>query len=175
MLKNFAHAKTDKSNFMDYHIYLDGEKCGELTNAEHEHLRKSVSKDARTWLAFGLAQIAATGRFFNIYFKMLAALGGLLFLIAAMLAPSFWQAIQGQSGEEIAHAIRHLAIYSTVLAVFLTAILLVMYPQRLGIPDVFKHEFVRRVRLLKDIHRYGQLEVIGFTLPTSEGGNKSEE
>ena len=106
---------------MDYHIYLDGEKCG------------------------------------------------LAVLMVAMFAPQFQQAIQGQSGEEIAQAIRAAAIYLSASGAMIAAACLVFAPRMFGIPDVFEREFQRRVRLLKNIRRYGQLEVIGFTLPRTEG------
>lgn len=154
---------------MDYHIYLDGEKCGMLTDAEHARLRKEAKKDARTWLAFGFAQVAGTWRFFTFYLRMLGLFGGLGVLLTAMFAPQFHEAIQGQTSEEIAHAIRQVAMYVGIAAAMFSAACLTLAPQMFGIPNVFEREFLRRVRLLKNIRRYGQLEVIGFTLSTSEG------
>ncbi len=154
---------------MDYHIYLDGEKCGELTDAEHARLRKEARKDARTWLAFAFAQVAGTGRFFAFYLRLLGMVGGLSVLMVAMFAPQFQQAIQGQPGEEVAQAIRQFGIYLSAAAAMIAAACLVFAPRMFGIPDVFEREFLRRVRQVKNIRRYGQLEVMGFTLPKTEG------
>ncbi|CAM5532098.1 hypothetical protein ACFQ4M_19535 [Thauera mechernichensis] len=154
---------------MDYHIYLDGEKCGELTDAENLRLRKEAKRDARTWGAFLFAQVTGTVRFLTFYIRLLGSVGGLAVLMVAMFAPQFQQAIQGQSGEEIAQAIRAAAIYLSASGAMIAAACLVFAPRMFGIPDVFEREFQRRVRLLKNIRRYGQLEVIGFTLPRTEG------
>lgn len=154
---------------MDYHIYLDGEKCGELTDAEISRLRREAKRDVRTWGAFLFAQVAGTGRFMAFYLRLLGSVSGLALLMAAMFAPQLHQTLQGQSAEEIVQAIRTAGIYVSASGAMVAAACLVFAPRMFGIHDVFEHEFQRRVRLLKNIHRYGQLEVTGFTLPRTEG------
>jgi hypothetical protein len=153
---------------MDYHIYLDGEKCGELTGAENSLLWKEAKKDARTWLAFVFALAAGTGKFVVFYLQMLGLIGGLAVLMAAMFAPQLQQAI---SGEEIALAIQHAGICLCFATTLAAVGCLVFAPQMFRAPDVLEREFLRRVRRLKNIRRYGQLEVIGFALPRREAAN----
>jgi hypothetical protein len=150
---------------MGYHIYLNGEKCGEMSDAENARLRKEVRNDARTWFAFIFAQVAGTGRFLAFYLRLLGLVGGLSVLMVAMLAPDFQQAVQSQSGEEIAQAIRQFGIYLSVAVTMIAAACQVFVPRLFSIPDVFEREFYRRVRLAKNIRRYGQLEIIGFPKP----------
>lgn len=154
---------------MNYHIYLDGEKCGELTDAENARLRKEAKRDARTWGAFLFAQLVGTWKVVRFYVRMLGLVGGLGILMAATFAPQIHQSTQGMTPEEIALGIRTAAIYLSMTAALSVAGCLLFFPKVFGIPNVFENEFLRRVRLLKNIRRYGQLEVIGFTLPRTEG------
>lgn len=154
---------------MDYHIYLDGEKCGELTGAENARLRKEAKRDARTWGAFLLAQLGGTWKVVCFYVRMLGLVGGLGILMAAALAPQIYQSTHGLTPEEIAIGIRTAATYLGISAAMTVAGCLFFAPQMFGIPKVFENEFLRRVQLLKNIRRYGQLEVISFTLPRTEG------
>lgn len=154
---------------MDYHIYLDGEKCGELTDAENARLRKEAKADARTWGAFVLAQLWGTGKLLAFFLRAWAAVGGFAFLFAMFLAPELLKTVEQLSAQELADAARTTALYLSMLAGLPTAALAMFAPKFFRGPDVFENEFLRRVRLLKNIRRYGQLEVIGFTLPRTEG------
>lgn len=114
---------------MDYHIYLDGEKCGELTGAENARLRKEAKRDARTWGAFLFAQLAGTWKVVCFYVRMLGLVGGLGILMAATFAPQIQQSTQGMTPEEIAFGIRTAAIYLSMTAALSVAGCLLFSPR----------------------------------------------
>lgn len=152
---------------MNYHIYLDGEKCGELTNAETARLRAEVKTDARTWLAFVFDEISGFIRILASMFRMWAQVGGFAFLFVLLLAPDLLRPMENLSLGEMADAIRRVAFYLMFLAtlpvaartVFIPMLRLVA-PQAFPRANAFEKEFLRRVRLLKGIGKHGKLEVM---------------
>jgi hypothetical protein len=72
---------------MNYHIYLDGEKQGELTLAEYNRLKREARSDARTWGAAVIAFLKGGINTVRRIVQMMGALGGMAVLTAMFFAP----------------------------------------------------------------------------------------
>lgn len=157
---------------MDYHIFLDGEKVGELSDAEYARLRKEARMDARTWGSFGLAQAVGTWKCVVLMMRFIGIVGGMAFVMGLVYAPQVLQMLeqmlQQGTAAEVAAAIGNGGKYLTLVVMLAGAGLLTLSPKTLGVPNAFEKEFVRRVRRLKRIQKHGRLEVLGFTLPQGE-------
>lgn len=144
---------------MDYEIFLDGEKCGELTEAEHKRLRKEVRADPWTWVHFACAQVWGVLKFFTFYMRWLGALGGIGTLMLLLFAPQIVQAIENMPLAEVATALRTFGFSLTLFGAMVSVVTLMFFPQVLEIPSVMKLGFIKKVRRLKGIRRYGTVEV----------------
>jgi hypothetical protein len=165
----FRGRENSKGQLMGYHIYLDGEKCGELSDTENARLRKEARTDARTWGAFVLAEIWRPWKLFSFYLRILGLIGGVGVLTGMFLAPLILASAQPLSASEIAVGMQQVGLSLCFLAGFSAAGVLVFSPKTFGIPNFFENEYLRRVRKLKNIQRYGELEVRGFTMPQNVG------
>jgi hypothetical protein len=158
---------------MIYHIYLDGEKQGELTLAEYNRLKRESRSDARTW---GAAAVAFLKGGFNTggrVVRTMGVCGGVAVLTAMFFAPQIYQAVQtavadGAVALSMAETLRTVGVYVGVGAVSAVVLAEVFNPPG-TLQAVFDGEFHRRIRAMKQIRRYGQIEVLGYEIPNSSG------
>lgn len=149
---------------MGYHIYLDNEKCGELSDAENARLRKESRINAGTWVEFFTAQVALTWKLITFYLRMLGFVVGLGVSIGLICSPLIMESAKYLSAPEIAVYLQQTGIYLIFSAAFIVVSAIMFSPEMFSVPSAFEREYLRRVRKLKHIHRYGQLEVFEYTI-----------
>ena len=158
---------------MIYHIYLDGEKHGELTLSEYNRLKRESRSDARTW---GAAVIAFLKGGFNTVSRiaqMMGALGGMAVMTAMFFAPQIHETAltalaDGATVGVLLQSVRLITAYIGIAGVSFVVAADLLNPSS-ALQAVFDGEFHRRIRALKHIRRYGQIEVLGYELPNSMG------
>ena len=155
---------------MGYHIYLNGEKYGELTEAENVRLRKETKADPRTWLQFGFAQVWGLWKSMTLYLRLLGFIGGMTMLTGLVLAPQFAESMELMQKQDVVNYLHHTGLALMFSGAFLATAHFFFFPPTLGFKSVFETAFLRRVRQIKKIQRYGELEVIAFSMPQQKEG-----
>ena len=158
---------------MIYHIYLDGEKQGELTLAEYNRLKRESRSDARTWGAAVIAFLKGGFKTGGRIVQVMGALGGVAVLTAMFFAPQIYETTQtalanGATVPVMAESLRTFAAYIGIVGVSLVVAADLLNPTS-ALQAVFDGEFHRRIRAMKQIRRYGQIEVLGYERPNSTG------
>lgn len=158
---------------MNYHIYLDGEKQGELSLAEYNRLKREARSDARTWGAAVIAFLKGGFKTGGRVVHTLGALGGVAVLSAMFFAPQICETTKvaladGAALLSMAESLRTIGVYIGVVGVASVVAVDLLNPTS-TIQAVFDGEFHRRIRAMKQIRRYGQIEVLGYEIPNSSG------
>ena len=155
---------------MDYHIYLNGEKCGELTEAENARLRKEIKTDPRTWAQYVFAQVWALWKSITLYLRLFGCIGGMVMLVALVLAPQVAESMQGMPILDVANSLRQTGLTLMCVGVCFVMVHFCFSPPVVGFGTVYETAFLRRVRQTKKIQRYGELEVIAFSMSQQKEG-----
>ena len=158
---------------MIYHIYLDGEKHGELTLSEYNRLKRESRSDARTWGAAVIAFLKGGINTVSRIAQMMGALGGMAVMTAMFFAPQICETTKvaladGAARLSMAESLRTIGVYIGVVGVASVVAVDLLNPTS-TIQAVFDGEFHRRIRAMKQIRRYGQIEVLGYEIPNSSG------
>jgi hypothetical protein len=158
---------------MIYHIYLDGEKQGELTLMEYNRLKREVRASLRTWGAVAIAFSKGSINTASRIVKMIGALGGVVVLTAMFFAPRIYEAAlpalaDGATVAGMLQSVQLITAYICVVGVSIVMAADLLTPSS-TLQAVFEGEFHRRIRAMKQIQRYGQIEVLGYPLPNRTG------
>jgi hypothetical protein len=106
--------------------------------------------------------------------QMMGALGGMAVLTAMFFAPQIHETAltalaDGATVGTMLQSVRLITAYIGIVGVSFVVAADLLNPRSSALQAVFDGEFHRRIRAMKQIRRYGQIEVLGYELPNSTG------